>query len=661
MLTRWRSRRRLVLLFLLLLVGLLGYRLWRVGQAALALRDDLKALQALADADRPDITAATTLLRETHADLLTLRREAGPFLPLTRYLGWVPRWGGEVRAAPDLLAMALSLTEAGVTALDGVEPLLALAQGEAEVGPEGPMALVVRTLDEARPQLEQAQTLLADAQARRAAIADEALSPRVRSLLARLDRYLPLAQAGLDLALVAPDLLGGQGERRYLILVQNNDELRATGGFISAAGLLTLDAGQIVDLRFEDSYDVDDWSRSPLFPSPPEPIRRYMLAYYWVFRDANWSPDFPTSARKAAELYRLSRDADVDGVIAVDQQAVVLLLAPLAPLQVPNWEEPVTGENLIPMMRRAWSPSEEEKAKVDWESQTNWQWWQRRKAFMGDLVAAARAKLEGNPGEVDWTALGRALYRALEERHLLLWLSEPEAARLLARQGWDGALQQTGSDYLMVVDSNIGFNKVNALVEERIVYEVTLEADGAAQATLTIHYRNPSRADAPCRPSPHYGEDYEAIMHRCYWDYLRVYVPAGSRLLSGQGVPIPAEMMLNGEATQGEIEQMPGEAGKAVFATVLMVPRQGEAQVRLTYRLPAGVVERTEEGWRYHLLVQKQAGTLGHPLQVVVRLPAGAEVLGSRPAGTVDEAGRWVYTTRLTTDQQVEVRYRFAP
>ncbi|RMF30093.1 MAG: hypothetical protein D6759_12610, partial [Chloroflexi bacterium] len=65
--------------------------------------------------------------------------------------------------------------------------------------------------------------------------------------------------------------------------------------------------------------------------------------------------------------------------------------------------------------------------------------------------------------------------------------------------------------------------------------------------------------------------------------------------------------------------------------------------------------------WRYRLLVQKQAGTLGHPLQVIVWLPAGAEVTGSTPAGTVDEAGRWVYTTRLTTDQQMEIRYRFVP
>jgi hypothetical protein len=93
------------------------------------------------------------------------------------------------------------------------------------------------------------------------------LHPRLESLLAQVDQLLPLAQAGLQAAQVAPALLGQDGPRTYLILAQNNHELRPTGGFISGAGFVRLAGGQITELKLSDSYSVDNWQQ----PHPPAP------------------------------------------------------------------------------------------------------------------------------------------------------------------------------------------------------------------------------------------------------------------------------------------------------------------------------------------------------------------------------------------------------
>ena len=120
-------------------------------------------------------------------------------------------------------------------------------------------------------------------------------------------------------------------------------------------------------------------------------------------------------ARQAVALYQISRDLAVDGVLAVDQQALQIAVAALAPLEVEGWTEAVTGDNVVSLIRLAWSPPEEASdAEIG-------EWWRERKSFVGDLVGAIRAKVEGAPGQVDWVALARAVFQILDERHLQVW------------------------------------------------------------------------------------------------------------------------------------------------------------------------------------------------------------------------------------------------
>jgi len=339
---------------LALVLTALGYRAWKVGVTARSLLAQVDRVQALAaDPTSVDLAALGSMLQETHDDLVTLRDQVHPALTLFSHLGWMPKIGPDLKALPTLLDIAVDLTDAGEVAMEGLAPLLSLMDADGAPTGEDWFALTAHTLADAQPQLETARALVKRATQRRTELDTSRLSPRLSHLVGTLDRALPPMRAGLRAALLAPDLMGLPGPRTYLLVAQNSDELRPTGGFFTGAGLVTVDGGKIALMSFHDSYAVDDLSKP--YDEPPAPLYDYMLSELWLFRDANWSPDFPTSAHKAAELYNYGRGVALDGVIAFDQQAVARLIEPLGPITVEEWDEPITGDSLIRMMRQAWN------------------------------------------------------------------------------------------------------------------------------------------------------------------------------------------------------------------------------------------------------------------------------------------------------------------
>ena len=636
---------------LVLVLAGLGYRVWGVWRTARPLLARARTVQALAaDPGSVDLVTLAPLLQETHTELLALRDEARPFLTLASRLGWVPAIGPDLQALPPLLDTAVDLTGAGEVLVEGLAPLLDLMDTGTAVADEDPLALAVGALADAQPQLEAAQALVERAAQRRTQVDAAQLSPRLARLVEMLDRALPLAQAGLEAAPLVPDLLGLSGPRTYLLLAQNSDELRPTGGFISGAGCVTVDDGTIVDLSFIDSYAVDDFSKP--YGETPAPLYEYMLSELWLFRDANWSPDFPTSAEKAAELYTYGQGVKLDGVIAFDQQAAARLIEALEPVRVEGWDEPATGESFVRMIRQAWNPA---------GGEVTGEWARTRKDFLNRVAQAVLEQVKRRPETVDWVRLGQALWQTLEERHLLIYLEEPGAASVLSAQGWDGSLRSTEGDYLMVVDANLGFNKVNPRVERRLDYGVTLRTDGGAMAELTVNYRQMGQDnDLPCNHQAIHkvGErlTYEDLMQGCYWNYLRVYVPGESHLWAASPRPTPAGYLLRGVGATGEAEVLPSEGEKAVFAQFLVVEQGGTLTTRFNYDLPQ-VVELSGDQQTYTLLIQKQPGTDNTPVSLMVVLPPGSRLLTARPLPRVVDGETLKFELQLQTDVAVEVVY----
>jgi hypothetical protein len=631
----WRG-----LLALLLVIA--GLKAARLAHLALALRHDVTALQALAGDPGPDtLTRAGPGVAAARHDLLALRAELAAPLWLSPLFGWLPQVGPDVAAAGRLLDMAANLMLAADEAFVALEPLMQSGLGEAnQPSPEA----VVRHLAAAQPRLQAAYRAASRAAQARADLPVEQLSPRVRALVERVDPLLPLARGGLAVAALAPDLLGARGPRTYLVLLQNQDEMRGSGGFISAVGTITVERGDITDMAIEDAYALDDLTKT--YPAAPEPLQLYMQAPITLIRDSNWSPDFPTSAALAESLYNLTRGQRLDGVISVDQTAVRLFLAAIGPLTLAGAPEPITADNVTQFMRSAWSVEPGGEAGLDW--------WLHRKDFMKDLAAAMVDRLP-SASMID---LGQAAVQALEERHILVRLRDRSGRRALSEQGWDGAVRPGSGDYLMVVESNLGFNKVNAIAQSRRTLEVDLSDLAAPAATLTVTDFNPAAGQPPCIHDPRLGYgDYQDMINGCYWNYLRVYTPARARLLDSTPHNVPGEWLMSGQTQPARVVTRAAENGAQSFETLLVVPFGETVATEFRYALAPGALTSWLGQHTYQLRVQKQPGALPAPFELRVRLPEGARFVGASPSGLWD-GGVWRLDTLLAIDLDVRLTFR---
>jgi hypothetical protein len=623
-----------------------------------------------------DLVGIGVQLHGLQGDLACLRAQVQEFLPLAPLVGALPEIGplaserADLANAPVLLEMAQYLVDGGVLILDGLSPLLMQLQPDGPVGSarNKPLASelsgrawdlpqAVAALDAARPSLALAEIELQRAAELQTELKAAALSPRFGRLLDLTERYLPVLQMGVKAAQIAPELLGTDGERTYLILAQNDDERRPTGGWISGMGLLTVAEGRILGMSFRDSWSVDNLEVP--HDVPPESLHRVLWAGIWLFRDANWSPDFPASAQVAERILERDQGISVDGVIAVDQKALQLLVTALEPLAVDPGEEPISGATVLAFIRDSWTEPQEGLGLTE-----NWQeWTAHRKDFMAHLVEAMLDRMQNQPESVDLSRLAGAFWQALQERHILIYLDDPESAELLASQQWDGALLGSEGDYLQVVDANVGFNKVDPNVQRRIHYQVDLTNPGQAQAETVVYYENNSqRALETCLQEIEWLPTYAERMHGCYWDYVRFYVPVGARLLTTEREPLPPGSLLSrhrftplGDAGP---DMGPVEKGKVPFGVFFVLGPGEQREVRLAWRLAPGTVEEYKDGWRYQLLVQKQSGTAAIPLQVTVSLPPAARLGATSPEPFSVQGNDVNFDLVLGMDQSIKIMFQ---
>jgi hypothetical protein len=407
---------------------------------------------------------------------------------------------------------------------------------------------------------------------------------------------------------------------------------------------VTLDAGAVEELVFEDSYAIDDFSYP--YPDPPEPLLTYMLSELWLFRDSNWSPDFPTSAQKAIDLYAISRDAGFDGVLAIDQRAISALIQALGPLYLEGYPAPVTGENVVEAARQAWSEGKEETGD----------WWSHRKDFMATVLQATARRLEEGLDQAAWLRLASGAVQALDEKHVLVYLTEERAAALVSELGWGGAMLDRPGDYVMVVDTNMGFNKANALVSTALEYVVDLSDLDRPQARLTVRHRHLlERRATLCQHQPRYDETYEQMMERCYWDYLRVYVPAASVLVDAKPHVVPASALLGRRPSPAQVMIGPLDHGRNVYGTLVLVRPSETLETYFAYVLPPDVLQIQGQQVEYTLLIQKQPGTDAVPIHVRILLSEGMTLQESDPRPVSNTASELAYSLSLETDQALRV------
>ncbi len=585
--------------FILLWVGLKVGRAYHAAQQAI---DHLEALREWRSRSPQELLDNFEELKghieAAGRGLSTVRAEIGFLDPFLQGLSWIPGYGDELAATPHLTALAADLAGAASDLAQVISDLLPVLR---EGGEDG-FLRAVAVLQKERPLLQQAHARLQRAAYLRTLLNLTALSDgpyaRFIPLLEELDPFLPTAVRALgllrDLLPQAGTLIGAEVPRRYLLLGQNNFELRATGGFLGSMGVMTVERGQIADLDYRRSYDWDNPNREKM--QPPYPYVRYMRFGAWFIRDANWYADFPTSARMVEEFWQRDGHGPVDGVIAVDLYAVQDLLEALGPVEVPGYGVSIGGSNAL---------------------ETLWEGYRRDPGFLPALTSAVAGRLQGpdllQPERL--LALLQTLGRALEEKHILLYFNDPTLEAAVVRAGWGGALRDDPGDFLMVVDSDFSYAEVNRFIEQEIVYWVTLDHGlKVRESTVTLTYRNHFDRWGSAETREQFGgacfdpqtEDLE-VFPGCYGDYIRLYLPRGSRFIRAEGFDDGMEYR--------------EESGRTCIAGYVRILPGEERTVSVTYVPPAGPV-----GGQYRLTLQKQPGTAALPVRVEV------QVVGSTPA-----------------------------
>ena len=314
--------------------------------------------------------------------------------------------------AENLLEMANEATFLADYFVIGFSPALSVLQTDSSM--EEKLPQLIQIVDQNENRLIEAQPVVNQLLGRYELLKQDpaavaALPDEIESLMIQIEPFEPYFEHVLPLSTVAPELVGSDRPKTYLIIAQNHDELRATGGFISGVGLLSIDQGNMGDLAFQDAYSVDDFGKP--YDLPPQPIEQFMGVQLLVFRDANYWPNFPTSAEKMMELFTYGTGIEVDGVIALDQAFLASLVTAIEPITVEGIDGTITSANVDAFLQSAWEtgdPSDEN-------------WFATRKSFLGPVSNAILNRMLNSPSEIDPVNFANQVLGSIQSGHLMFY------------------------------------------------------------------------------------------------------------------------------------------------------------------------------------------------------------------------------------------------
>ncbi len=410
-----------------------------------------------------------------------------------------------------------------------------------------------------------------------------------------------------------------QGQKTYLLVFQNYDEQRATGGFIGTYGVLNIDQGKIKRMKIQSIYELDGQIHEQVAaPGPFQPA-----IPKWGIRDANWFADFPTSARKLLNFFEKG-SSTADGIISFTPKMFEDLLKLTGPIEMPSYGVTLTPDNFQEIVQY--------KTSVDYDKVLN-----QPKKFLDDFAPVFLNRLSGM-GQDKWLEILQIMENNFNQRQILLYSKDPKIQNQIESLGYSGKLQAADLDYLSVINTNLGGTKSDLKMVQSAALNAKILSDGSIINTLTIERQNSSSVNNK--------------------SYLRVLVPEGSQLVSANGFdPLnyhdstavgfstDSDLAVWDQGTVAGNVFVRVESGKTEFAGWLDVAAGQSKSVTITYILPKKFTGNSES---YSLVLQKQAGSLPLAFQGNVELGSfKSEWIGS---GVKPQNGKLIFSSMSNTD-----------
>lgn len=465
---------------------------------------------------------------------------------------------------------------------------------------------------------------------------------KFRFQLSQFNVFLDRAVEYADFLLA---MLGESAPKRYLVLFQNNAELRPTGGFPGSYAIIRFNRGFLRELMVDDVYNIDGQARQLIIP----PRELQHITANWGMRDANWFINFPDSARQIMKMYtEIDGGLPVDGVLTITPTVIEKILAVTGPIELPAYGKTLTSDNF----------AAEIQGEIEYGANR-----EQPKTILKDFVPQFITYLSQQNQE-QWFKVIQILLEGLERKHILAYFNDPYLQKLAKANGLTGEIDQeqpqTPRDFLMITHSNIKGSKTDLVIDDFYNLTVDLKEDNSLLHSLEISRQHRG------------GQKDLGFYNRTNYDFLRVAVPADAELLeiNGQTAVSFSPLVDYRSADYQEDEFLKKyetdslqlkpnvrqfqEAGRQVWGFWLSLAPGEKKTVRLKYK-----TSLVNSQSNYLLLVQKQPGTFDDQWQLTVRLPDDRRALFQYPtAGWITENYqdlRWQGT--LNTDLVFGLEY----
>lgn len=560
--------------------------------------DEIKVLLA-----SPDIVKMKEESKKIRDDLIELRESTKRF-SWTRGLPFIKNYYSDVEAALNAGFYGLDAGDVAITTIEPYADIIGFVPdgNEAKSGEETAndrIDFIVQTIGQIIPKLDEISNKVTKVQEEVDKI-DSSRYPesfkgipvraKIQEFINLVDEGAAMLANGKPLLQKVPYLIGIDESRTYLVLFQNDKELRPTGGFLTAYSIMTVDKGKMRPVSSNDIYNLDS-KYSPSVPAP-DPLIKYLKGPYilsknYRLRDMNFAPDFTESMDLFTKEAQKAGVKDIDGVITVDTEVVVKILEVIGKIGVPgfgNFSTEIVPECNCPQVIYELESFADIEGPVVWSQDdpdkiifapANYD---NRKKIVGPLMNSVIANALGQPKE-KVPDLVRVAWDLVTQKHVLIYLFDKEAQNAAEAFNIAGKIVDFDGDYLHINDANLGGRKSNLYVTQEVYQEIEIAKDGSIEKTLEITYKNP--------------QSYDGWLNSVLPNWTRVYVPKGSELVS-----------VSGFEDQGKPYE---EYGKAVFSGGFKLRPEGVAKISIKYKLPFKVDKE------YKLLIQKQPGT-GSPL-----------------------------------------------
>lgn len=376
------------------------------------------------------------------------------------------------------------------------------------------------------------------------------------------------------------------GKKHVLVVFQNNNEIRATGGFMGTYGAMEFLNGKISEIHVSSIYDLDGQLKENI--APPHPLR--LLSGRWFLRDSNWFFDFAESSEVISSFYEKEGGETPDVVLAMTPNLIVDLLGVTGPIMLPKYGVTLTADNFVETVQI--------QTSTQYDKEEN-----KPKQLLADFMPAFLQKL-GSVPDNQKVLLVEKLQKNLTEKQILLYARDPKTQALIKEFNWGGVVGGTDRDYLAVVNSNVSGTKTDLAINQSLELETSIEKDGSVINSLTIEKGN-SLPDEPGLTNT---------------SFMRIFVPEGSELISAEGFTEKVVPTVNTELLKNHPKILVWEkslsknvltgmvtgkeAGKTFFANWLLVPGGSKKTVKLKYKLPFKITDTDH----YSILMQKQPG-----------------------------------------------------